>query len=47
MIKLNLYEASKISGGLPTGNLLALHRTLPAVGNREARVTCQFRLNET
>ena len=32
-------EASKISGGLPTGNLLALHRTLAAVGIREVRVT--------
>ena len=39
MIKLNLYEASKISGRLPAGNLLALHRTLATVGNREARVT--------
>ena len=38
MTKLNLYEASKISGGLPAGNLLVLHRTLATVGNREVRV---------
>ena len=38
MTKLNLYDASEISGRLPAGNLLVLHRTLAAVGNREVRV---------